>query len=780
MKGGVCPQLCFPCAMRVVQFPANADRALREHLHMRISHWLYKGQIPFSFSLRGCKAHQSAEAMAEAPDLRDKSLEELEEEITCAVCHGHYQEAKLLPCMHYYCRECIEKLAERSRGRPFPCPECRKDTSLPSGGAEQLQSAFFVERMKEVYGKIAKAEGKVEAVCGMCSGGTAIGFCHQCAEFLCSECTRSHQKMKVFASHKVSTLEDLKKGGVLDIPLKEAPPPKCPEHDDQLMTLFCFDCNRLICRDCTVIDHNGHKFNFLKKCATESRKSLRDSLTPLRKVQASITGADKKLVATEAQVDTQEKEVCQTIKQSFAQLKAVLERRETELLNKAVTLAREKKDALMAQRKGLQMAETEIQSLVEFVERNVENTSDQDLMVIHTQLQAKMEEEEKRHQQLSLEPATTADITYDSPSPDTIPRDLGVVFRLPQVCEVGDLSSIQLGKPSKLMTVKTPGHQNPTIQAELKSLADPASSVQADVIQKGVEVYNITCTPRVRGQHDLTVKVNGKDIVGSPFRVFVKIHPTQLGPPVRTITGVSQPWGIALNNKQQLVVGELGKVLIMERDGKRVQTIKCDKCQQLHGVATGPDGAIYVTDSSAQCLLKFSEDCRLLKTVQNELICPLFIKTIKDRLYVSDHDNNLVKIFDSDCSIIGTIPINECPEPEDIAEGDDGLYVVGGDKIGVYSCAPNGDFIRHLNIQPSSVKLSCPIGISFDCSGHLFVTQAGSGVEGVYVFTPSGQHVTSFGLASSGVSIEYPAGIVIDEDGFVYVCDCSSSKIFVF
>ena len=28
--------------------------------------------------------------MAEAPDTSDKRLEELEEEITCAVCRGHY------------------------------------------------------------------------------------------------------------------------------------------------------------------------------------------------------------------------------------------------------------------------------------------------------------------------------------------------------------------------------------------------------------------------------------------------------------------------------------------------------------------------------------------------------------------------------------------------------------------------------------------------------------------------------------------------------------------
>ena len=200
----------------------------------------------------------------------------------------------------------------------------------------------------------------------------------------------------------------------------------CPEHDEP----SCFNCNRLICRDCVLYDHREHKSDFVKKCTTESRKSLHESLTPLRKVQTNITGADKKLVVTEAQVDTQEKKVCQTIKRSFAQLKAVLEQRETEMLNKAVTLAREKKDALTAQRKCLQMADAEIQSLVEFVERNLENMSDQDLMVICTQLQAKMEEEEKRHQQLSLEPATTADITYDPPPRVTIPRDLGKVFRL--------------------------------------------------------------------------------------------------------------------------------------------------------------------------------------------------------------------------------------------------------------------------------------------------------------------------------------------------------------
>ena len=190
--------------------------------------------------------------MAEGPDPREKALEELEKEITCAVCHGFYQKAKLLPCNHYYCSTCIEKMAARSRGGPFDCPECRKETSLPAGGVAGLQPAFFVERIKDLHGKMARAEGKVEALCEQCAVEKSVAFCRQCAEFICGDCVAIHKKIRVFAGHVVASLEDLKKGGVKNIPLKEAPPSACGDHGEP-MILFCFDCERLICRDCIVI-----------------------------------------------------------------------------------------------------------------------------------------------------------------------------------------------------------------------------------------------------------------------------------------------------------------------------------------------------------------------------------------------------------------------------------------------------------------------------------------------------------------------------------------------
>ena len=571
----------------------------------------------------------------------------------------------------------------------------------------------------------------------------------------------------------VASLEDLKKGGVKNIPLKSAPPLKCSEHDKTLK-LFCFHCDRIICRDCTIIDHKEHKFEFLKKCAPESRKTLRDSLAPLQKVQDDIACAKKTLVTEHDKVATQEKEVYKSIEQSFDALKAVLEQRKTELVKKANKLAQEKKKSLTAQKEVFQAAQKEIQILMEFVERNIESTSDQDLMSIHTQLQTKMEEEEQRHRQLSLKTTATADIMFNTPSTDVIPKNLGSVFdpSTPHLLykRINVVIAGEVGSPVQV-TLAAPTASLNDISADLKCVVNPEPSVKCRVIENGVGMYSIRFNPQVRGRHDLIVKVKNEEITGSPFRVFVKVPLSQLGQNIRGIGGgFSSPWGIAINNKQQLVVAEAGgkKITIMERDGKKVQTIECAEFRGPCGVATAVDGAIYVTDVDAQCLFKFNPKGKLLKTVCNELQRPYSVKIIQNQLYVVDKASQLVKIFDMDCNVVGTIKIRECPNPWDIAEGPDGLYVAGS-NISVYS--HDGVFIRHLNLQPSSLKISFFRGICFDSSGHIIASDRD---YDVYIFKPSGECV---GHVVSSKVICYPAGVTVDEDGFVYVCGCLSHNV---
>jgi len=108
--------------------------------------------------------------MAERVAVEEKSLEDLEREITCPICQEHYTEPKVLPCLHYYCRNCILKLSVRTQSeKPFCCPECRCEVTLPEGGVDDLKTAFFANRLKSKLTTLQRAHGKVEVKCELCT-----------------------------------------------------------------------------------------------------------------------------------------------------------------------------------------------------------------------------------------------------------------------------------------------------------------------------------------------------------------------------------------------------------------------------------------------------------------------------------------------------------------------------------------------------------------------------------------------------------------------------------
>ena len=53
------------------------------------------------------------------------------EHLECAVCIEQFQEPKVLPCLHTYCKGCLEKLVKKKGpGYVITCPECRQDAQV--------------------------------------------------------------------------------------------------------------------------------------------------------------------------------------------------------------------------------------------------------------------------------------------------------------------------------------------------------------------------------------------------------------------------------------------------------------------------------------------------------------------------------------------------------------------------------------------------------------------------------------------------------------------------
>ena len=555
-------------------------------LRMRILYQLTHPKFLFFFP--------SMMAEKQQPEAIQKGVQELEKEITCPVCHGHFQEPKILPCCHYYCKGCVQAIAKRAgANQPFACPECRCDTVLPQNDPNQLPTAFFVNRMIDLHAKMEKAHGKVEALCEECAESKAVAFCRQCTEFICDNCVKIHQKMRVFSDHKVATLEELKVGGTKQMLMKTTPPPKCKVHGEQVK-IYCYDCRHLICRDCVIDDHAGHKYEFVKKAAPVIKQKLAEHLIPLKVVQRKLHDANKVVKSTKLDIEKQGVSAAVKIKQSSQELCDFIERHEQELLGRTSCLVKEKLDRLSVQEKGFDMCSSLIQSLIDFVERNIENATEEELMDIHAQLFNRIDEERTKHQQTSenFEPVEEADILVKVECAEEFGLCLkkSIVYSSPDpaksTVQGEGLETAEVNKTSKVILHAVSSNGKPhkkqtTVKANLASI-DNHSITETEVKQREGGIYEIEYTPCNQGRHQLEVTLNGLPVAGSPFPVLAKISPSQLGKPMLIYPGLTVQ-GIAFNSRNEMVyIEDDGDIVMLNRSGRRLNTIK----KSQHGFQT--------------------------------------------------------------------------------------------------------------------------------------------------------------------------------------------------
>ena len=70
----------------------------------------------------------------------------------------------------------------------------------------------------------------------------------------------------------------------------------CEIHNDEVLKFFCETYNKLVCRDCIILQHNGRKYDRLEQVTGKGKKELKCLLTEAEvasdKLQSSISKAN--------------------------------------------------------------------------------------------------------------------------------------------------------------------------------------------------------------------------------------------------------------------------------------------------------------------------------------------------------------------------------------------------------------------------------------------------------------------------------------------------------
>ena len=198
--------------------------------------------------------------------------------------------------------------------------------------------------------------------------------------------------MRAFSDHVIVSLDDLRQNTAAHLPVKEETQIRCKEHSGEEMKLYCYDCKQLICRDCIVVDHKGHEYNFVNKAAVQCRASLKVSVAPLRETQANVSQVLKEVESMETKLKISSAIVAQDIDQSINELMSSLQKRKEELHHEAGQLVEKKQKTLLAQKKNVQLATAEIQSLLDLVDHKSQQASDQEVLGLQKQITDRAEE----------------------------------------------------------------------------------------------------------------------------------------------------------------------------------------------------------------------------------------------------------------------------------------------------------------------------------------------------------------------------------------------------
>jgi len=138
--------------------------------------------------------------------------------------------------------------------------------------------------------KTAQAAAADRGLCELCKqeGKTSTSFCQQCSRFMCTSCTGMHKNVPACASHDIVSIDDIGKSPTAPSIASHDTKAYCVRHQKNPLALFCNSCQSLICRDCTLVNHKDHQYDFIVEVVEKHKEYVRNSLSSVHELHSCI------------------------------------------------------------------------------------------------------------------------------------------------------------------------------------------------------------------------------------------------------------------------------------------------------------------------------------------------------------------------------------------------------------------------------------------------------------------------------------------------------------
>ncbi|XP_067446453.1 transcription intermediary factor 1-alpha-like isoform X1 [Thunnus thynnus] len=279
---------------------------------------------------------------------------------TCPVCHlnFHSREPKLLPCLHSFCKKCLpspsRNLATTEPPNPqvdsatkplnvIRCPVCRQECME----VDVMENVFVKD---SVEAPSSTVERTVQ-LCMTCEDNTeAAGFCVDCVEYLCATCVEAHQRVKFTKDHTIRQKTEVSQE-VHDVSTQR--PMFCDVHKQEPLKLFCETCDLLTCRDCQLVKHKDHNYQFLEDAYKNHKQHMENMTQQLQEKKKVIEEVSNSINHGLLQADQTRTSVHNEIKNSICSLILEINKKGKMLVNQLEAVTKDHECVLQKQQEDI-------------------------------------------------------------------------------------------------------------------------------------------------------------------------------------------------------------------------------------------------------------------------------------------------------------------------------------------------------------------------------------------------------------------------------------------